>query len=294
MYDFIGDYLKKTVVSPGSATIINAISTGFGSAFGIDLNIKASVCENKKDKIISKSDIGADTKLMDMCVDAILKHYNVDCPLTIETETNLPMGSGLSSSSALSNAVCKGVSSYIADEFDFKPLDDLEVLNLAIDTSLDAKVTITGAYDDASASFFGGVVVTDNYNRKILLKEKFNESDILIFLVDKDSLTIDVDVKKTSLISSMVDLAFKQALDKNYFNALNLNGILYSSVLGYDSNIALEALSAGALASGLSGTGSAFTAIVDDQSIDQVKDAWSQFEGKIIQTYVNNQGTILL
>ena len=92
----------------------------------------------------------------------------------------------------------------------------------------------------------------------------------------------------------MVDLAFKQALDKNYFNALNLNGILYSSVLGYDSNIALEALSAGALASGLSGTGSAFTAIVNDQSIDQVKDAWSQFEGKIIQTHVNNQGTILL
>ena len=81
--------MKKTVVSPGSATIINAISTGFGSAFGIDLNIKASVSENNKGKIISKSDIGADTKLMDMCADAILKHYNVDCPLTIETETNV-------------------------------------------------------------------------------------------------------------------------------------------------------------------------------------------------------------
>ncbi|WP_461462371.1 shikimate kinase, partial [Methanobrevibacter sp.] len=163
-----------------------------------------------------------------------------------------------------------------------------------IDTSLDAKVTITGAYDDASASYFGGVVVSDNYTRKLLLKEKFKESDILIFLVDKKSLTIDVDVERISLISSMVDLAFKQALDKNYFQALNLNGILYSSVLGYDSNIAIEALSAGALASGLSGTGSAFTAIVDDESIDSVKEAWSQFEGEIIQTKVNNQGTILL
>ena len=27
--------MKKTVRSPGSATIINAIATGFGSAFGI-------------------------------------------------------------------------------------------------------------------------------------------------------------------------------------------------------------------------------------------------------------------
>lgn len=286
--------MKKTVVSPGSATIINAISTGFGSAFGIDLNIKSSVCENNKGQILSKSDIGADTKLMDMCANAVIDHYGVDCSLTIETETNLPMGSGLSSSSALSNAVCKAVSSFIADEFDLKPLDDFELLNLAIDTSLDAKVTITGAYDDASASYFGGVVVSDNYNRKLLLKEKFKESDILIFLVDKKSLTIDVDVERISLISSMVDLAFKQALDKNYFQALNLNGILYSSVLGYDSNIAIEALSAGALASGLSGTGSAFTAIVDDESIDSVKEAWSQFEGEIIKTKVNNQGTILL
>ncbi len=286
--------MKKTVVSPGSATIINAISTGFGSAFGIDLNIKASVSENNKGQIISKSDIGADTKLMDMCASAVIDYYGVDSSLTIETETNLPMGSGLSSSSALSNAVCKAVSSFIADEFDLKPLDDFELLNLAIDTSLDAKVTITGAYDDASASYFGGVVVTDNYNRKLLVKEKFNESDILIFLVDKKSLTIDVDVERISIISSMVDLAFKQALDKNYFQALNLNGILYSSVLGYDSNIAIEALSAGALASGLSGTGSAFTAIVDDESIDNVKEAWSQFEGEIIQTRVNNQGTILL
>ena len=286
--------MKKTVVSPGSATVINAISTGFGSAFGIDLNIKASVSENNKGKIISKSDIGADTKLMDMCADAVLDYYDVDCSLTIETETNLPMGSGLSSSSALSNAVCMAVSSYVAEEFNKEPLDDLGLLNLAIDTSFEAKVTITGAYDDASASYFGGVVVCDNYNRKHIISEKFPESDILIFLVDKESLTIDVDVERLSLISSMVDLAFKQAKEKNYYNALNLNGILYSSVLGYDSNIALEALSAGAKASGLSGTGSAFTAIVDDSSIDDVKEAWNQFEGEVIETKVNNQGTILL
>ena len=36
--------MKKTVRSPGSATIINAIATGFGSAFGIGLDIK---CEAK-------------------------------------------------------------------------------------------------------------------------------------------------------------------------------------------------------------------------------------------------------
>ena len=32
--------MKKIVRSPGSATIINAIATGFGSAFGIGLDIR--------------------------------------------------------------------------------------------------------------------------------------------------------------------------------------------------------------------------------------------------------------
>jgi shikimate kinase len=37
--------MKKSVRSPGSATIINAIATGFGSAFGIGLDIE---CDAKQ------------------------------------------------------------------------------------------------------------------------------------------------------------------------------------------------------------------------------------------------------
>lgn len=286
--------MKVLVKSPGSATIINAIASGFGSAFGIDLNIISKVSDNRSSDIKSKSDIGVSTKLMDMCAEAVLNHYDVSCGLDIETETNLPLASGLSSSSALSNSVVTAVSKFISEEYDKEPLTDMEILNLAIDTSLKAKVTITGAFDDASASYFGGVVVTDNYNRKLLIKEPMEEKKVLIFLVDKESSTINSDVDRMKLISPMVDLAFNEAKNKNYYLALNLNGLLYSNVLGYDSNIAIEALSAGALASGLSGTGSAFTAIVDNDSIDDVKDKWSQFEGRIIETKVNNEGTVFL
>lgn len=284
--------MKKIVKAPGSATIINAIASGYGSAFGIDLNIVSKVKDGNSDEIKSKSDIGVSTKLMDMCAESVLNHYGVKCGLNIETETNLPPASGLSSSSALSNGVVSAVSKFIASEYDKEPLSDMEILNLAIDTSLKGNVTITGAFDDASASYFGGVVVTDNYNRKLLIKEPMEENKVLIFLVNKESSTINSDVGRMQLISPMVDLAFNQAMSKNYYLALNLNGILYSSVLGFDVNIALEALSAGALASGLSGTGSAFTAIVNDDSIDNVKDAWSQFEGKIIETKINNEGTV--
>ena len=147
--------MKKTVRSPGSATIINAIATGFGSAFGIGLDIR---CEAKS---ISKgiecaNDVGADTGLMDLCVQKVFNHYNIntdDFGVSLKTKSSLPMASGLSSSSASSNAIVKVTSEIVAEEFDLNPLSDLEIINMAIDASLDAGVTITGSFDDAKVSF---------------------------------------------------------------------------------------------------------------------------------------------
>ncbi|MER2014188.1 MAG: shikimate kinase, partial [Methanobrevibacter sp.] len=69
---------------------------------------------------------------------------------------------------------------------------------------------------------------------------------------------------------------------------------IYSATLGFDSTIAIDALEAGAVASGLSGTGSSFVAVVDDNSIDEVVEAWSSYEGRVIKTNVDNVGCILM
>ena len=73
-----------------------------------------------------------------------------------------------------------------------------------------------------------------------------------------------------------------------------MNGLLYGSVLNFDNNIAIEALDAGALASGLSGTGSSFVAIAKEERIDDIKDAWAQFDGNVIETKANNEGTCFI
>ena len=75
---------------------------------------------------------------------------------------------------------------------------------------------------------------------------------------------------------------------------LTLNGLLYSATLGFDSTIAIDALDAGALASGLSGTGSSFVAVVDGESIDKVKESWMKYEGRVLETKVDNAGCCLL
>ena len=286
--------MKKIVRSPGSATIINAIATGFGSAFGIGLDI---ICEAKPlyDSINCSNDVGADTSLMELCVEKVFNHYNIDkgeFGIDIKTKSKLPMASGLSSSSASSNAIVKATSLVICDEFDLKPLNDLEIINMAIDASLDAGVTITGSFDDATASYFGGAVVTDNRNRQFIIKEKMEDYPILVYMPNFYSKSGDSNPERMKLLAPLVETAFGFAKQKEYFKALTLNGLIYSATLGFDSAIAIDALEAGAVASGLSGTGSSFVAVVNNDCIDDVEEAWSKYEGNVIRTNVDNDGCI--
>lgn len=284
--------MKKVVRSPGSATIINAIATGFGSAFGIGLDI---VCNAKTQShsITCSNDVGADTSLMELCVSNVFDYYGVDADefgLDIKTTSELPMASGLSSSSALSNAVTAISSKIISEEFNLEPLSDFDIINLAIESSLKAKVTITGAFDDATASYFGGVTVTDNGARKILIKEPMEELPVLVYMPNFISKSGSSDVNKMKLMSPLVETAFEIAKNRDYFKALNLNGLIYAAALGFDSSIAIEALNAGALASGLSGTGSSFVAICEEDKIDDIKEAWSLLDGRVIETFSDNEG----
>lgn len=284
--------MKKVVRSPGSATIINAIATGFGSAFGIGLDI---VCNAKTQlhSITCSNDVGADTSLMELCVSNVFDYYNINTDefgLDIKTTSELPMASGLSSSSALSNAVTAISSKIISEEFNLEPLSDFDIINLAIESSLKAKVTITGAFDDATASYFGGVTVTDNGARKILIKEPMEELPVLVYMPNFISKSGSSDVNKMKLMAPLVETAFEIAKNKDYFKALNLNGLIYAAALGFDSSIAIEALNAGALASGLSGTGSSFVAICEEDKIDDIKEAWSLLDGRVIETFSDNEG----
>lgn len=311
--------MKVTVKSIGSATIINAMAIGSGSAFGIDLDLIAKA--NFSDcGIHCSSNLGVNPYLMDISVKNVLNYYNkyhslelanfnVDDSLknilanfklasgdgiAIDTVSNIPLGSGLSSSSALSNAVTMAAANLISKEFSLNQLTDEEIINLAVNSSLEAGVTITGSFDDATASYYGGVTVTDNLNRKIIVHENMEEKDILVFMPNKESLSGSVNVERLKLLSPLVQMAYDKALDGDYYTALNLNGLLYGTTLKFDNQIAIEALAGGAIASGLSGSGSSFVAIVEEDCIDDVKDNWAQFEGKIIQTTVNNEGTKII
>jgi len=281
---------KAEAISHGAATIINAIATGKGAAIGVDLWTKARVTLTDEPGIIEStivSDPTEDPVLIEKTVGKVLKFFNLEGKFgaKVETSSNIPIARGLKSSSAAGNAIALATVAALN-----KKLDDIKIVKLGVDGAIDAKATITGAFDDACASYFGGVVVTDNLKRRIVKRFEIAEDVAVLFYVPaKKTYTISSDVGRMKGVASLVKIAYKEALKRNYWVALTLNGLIYSSALGYDPSIATDALMAGALAAGLSGTGPAVTAIVPDEKIDLVKDAWQTYEGDILEARVNHE-----
>ncbi len=281
---------KAEAIAHGAATIVNAIATGEGAAFSVDLWTKAEVELTDEPKIIKGeilSDPSENTLLIEKTVARVLAHFKAENQFgaKVKTQSNIPIARGLKSSSAAANAVALGTVAALG-----KSLDDLALVNLGVDSAFDAKVTVTGAFDDACASYFGGVVVTDNSKRNLIMRKSIPEGISVLFHVPKEkAYTINSDIKKIKTLASLVRIAYKEAMVGNFWTALTLNGILYSSALGFDASVALDALGAGALAAGLCGKGPAVTAVVSDDNIDKVKAAMEKHEGQIIPAGFNHE-----
>lgn len=83
--------------------------------------------------------------------------HEIDTGVSVKTASTLPVASGLSSSSATSNAVIMATHEALKTKYLDGPAEDYlnsyDLINMGVDASLEAGVTITGAFDDASASF---------------------------------------------------------------------------------------------------------------------------------------------
>ena len=281
---------KAKAIAHGAATIVNAIALGKGAAFGVDLWTKAEVELTEEPNVIKgeiTSDPAESTTLIERTVSRVFRHFSVENRFgaKVKTSSNIPIARGLKSSSIAANAVALATVAALG-----KTLDDLAVVKLGVEAAFDAKVTVTGAFDDACASYFGGAVITDNLKRKLLKRTSLPDDLTVLFHVpSRKAYTGDSDVNRLQTVKPLVEIAFKKALKEKFWAALSLNGIIYSSALGYSASVALDALEAGALAAGLCGKGPAVTAVVSSDKIDSVKTALQRHEGEVLQARLNHE-----
>jgi len=274
----------------GAASIINAIATGKGAALGVDLWTKARVRLTDEAGVIKArivSEPEEKTTLIEKSVLIVLEYFKLEqrYGAEAETESNIPIARGLKSSSVAANALVLAAADALG-----RRLNDLTAIKLGVDAAVRAKTTVTGAFDDACASYLGNVVVTDNYERRILRQFRVDEDFTVLFHVPlKKSYTVNSDTKMMKLIAPAVEVAFHEALSGNFWTALTLNGFLYAAVLGYDQRITIDALEAGAIASGLTGKGPATAAVVTNENMEKVVESWSRYEGEILRAKINRE-----
>jgi len=284
----------------GAGTIINAIATYKGSAFGIDLWTHAEVelgedFKGIEGEIEQEGEKRADTRLIERCVELVLRKFDLPLRAYVKTRSEIPIGSGLKSSSAAANAAVVATLAAIGEEANEK-IGTLEAIQMGVDAALDVGVSITGAFDDACASLLGGIVITDNRKRELIRRVE-TDSAVLIFVPREKAFTADTNVNRSRLIAPWVNRAYELALEGRFEEAMTLNGFLYCAALNFDPEPIFKALECGVNGVSLSGTGPSFVALVnkDKEKEERLRAAWSELEieGRIMKQRIQNKPSLI-
>jgi shikimate kinase len=274
---------KARAVVHGAVSIVNAIATGKGSALGVSLKVTAEVELQKGHGLRFITGRNGDKLIKNIIQKTIPKQIIESNMITIKVDSEIPIGYGLKSSSAVSNAVALACSQIESEAH----TDDYAILEVAARSSLEAKVSLTGAYDDATACYFGGFTVTDNHSRRLIRKETAPENLYAIILLPSN--TSRADVRKLRNLSDLFIDAFRFAKSGQYWKAMKLNGVLASAALSSSYIPVMAAMEHGALSASISGNGPSIAAVGYENAVEPIADALSKFEGKIIVSKVNNE-----
>ncbi len=282
-------------VAPAAGTVLNALATGTGSAFAIDLETTASV-DLTDDGEVRGEVAGrpeADTTLVERCAELTIAEYADDAGLDdatvgarVTTESDVPMASGLKSSSAAANATVLATldALEVADA-----VERIEACRLGVRAARDAGVTVTGAFDDASASMLGGVTVTDNAADALLAREEI-DWHALVYTPPERSYSADADASACERVAPMARLVEELALEGRYGEAMTVNGFAFAAALEFPTGPMLEALPDAAGVS-LSGTGPSYVAVGDRDTLEAVRERWDDRDGRTRLLETRTDGT---
>lgn len=268
----------------GAISIVNAIATGKGSTLGIAAKVEATIKASKGHGIqIEADNHNISSKLINKVVEYTVPKKDLEKnKIEISLNSEIPTGYGLKSSSAISSVVSLACNKMFRSKF-----SDSQVLIPGVEASIATKVSITGAYDDACACYFGGTVVTDNYKRRIIKIQKTPTNLLAVIFVPKSRKRGNV--KNLRSLKEIFENAWNFAKDGDYWNAMILNGLATSSILNSDPKIISNLIANGALGASVSGNGPSIAAIVKKDKASNIKKVFSALEGKTFISEINNK-----
>jgi len=268
----------------GAVSLVSAIANKKGATLGISLKVEA-IIETSEGKgiTIQSENKSLSSRLINKTIEKIVSKRDLEKnKITITLTSEIPTGYGLKSSSAISSVVALACAKI------FKPkLTDQQILLAGVEASIESKVSITGAYDDACSCYYGGFNVTDNGKRNRMHFEKAPSNLIAVIFIPKNRKRGNL--KKLKILSPIFNNAWELAKGKKYWESMTINGLATSSILNSDPKIIIDLIEKGALAASVSGNGPSIAAIVKKENESNVKKIFSNLEGSIIVSKINNK-----
>jgi len=268
----------------GAISIVNAIPIGKGATLGISLKTKAIVNTTSGTGVLIESkNKTISSRLINKVIQKVVPKNELQrTKIRINLESEIPTGYGLKSSSAISSAVALACAKLFRPKW-----NDSQILISGVNASIESKVSITGAYDDACGCYYGGFAVTDNYKRKIIKSEKGPRNLVAIIFVPRSRKRGNV--KNLKNLRPIFDQAWNLARNSDYWNAMILNGLATSTILNSDPQIIIDLIEKGALGASVSGNGPAITSVSKKENVSSIRRVFSNLAGRTMISEINNK-----
>ncbi len=275
---------KAIATVHGAISLVNAIANQKGATLGIDLKVVAEIETSPGRGIIIKSENKSlSSRLINKTIEKIISKKDLEKnKIVITLDSEIPTGYGLKSSSAISSAVALVCAKIFKPKF-----TDQQILLAGVEASIETKVSITGAYDDACSCYYGGFNITDNAKRKRIHFEKGPANLIAVIYIPKNRKRGNLKNLKT--LSSVFENAWELARKSNYWEAMIINGLATALILNSDPKIITNLIEKGALGASVSGNGPSIAAIIKKENEVNIKKVFSNLEGRIIVSKISNK-----
>lgn len=247
----------------------------------MDLKTWAEVEINDSGKIdiIMEDNPHEDKYLVHRCVSKVLDRISPEGSYgaRVVTRSEIPVSRGLKSSSAAANAVIRATLDAL--DADMEPLDAIKI---GTECARSAGLSLTGAFDDACASWFGGICITDNNSEALLKRCRFNERYRAVIHVAENRVSKkDIPLHRIHAWTEIMDVCFGMVITRDYLKAMMLNGLCLSTALDLDQTVVMDAMCRGAAAAAHTGTGMSTLILVKEDKLDEFLNVF-KYEGRTL------------
>ncbi|GGM70678.1 shikimate kinase [Thermogymnomonas acidicola] len=206
------------VHADAAVTVSCAFSGALGSAAKIDLPFTMDV---------SRGDPGELRGLSRECSRA----FSVGGEFHFEVVDRIPEAQGLKSSSALVLSAMIGVSRLLGAE-----LEGEELLRLCAEASVRLGLSVTGALDDLSAIYYGGVSVTDNASNRIIFTDRMPDLPVLVVESSDRRISYSARVDEYRKMRRAWRAVENLLMRREFLEAMVIDGYLCSLIEGSDGD----------------------------------------------------------